>query len=184
MPLNTPEQAISSSMEAALSRVSLLNRLIPELKQQLAAERANPPACQESIEVEIAQAQIELDKLEAKLTKEKKATKKRKKEIDDWKTWYNSNPHIDKSEALVKLEVEISWRSQEIADHETTIAALEVAKLDAMGELEKRKLQLDAFLEGFYELPVDADPRLIEANAALAAARAELKALQATDKSV
>ncbi|NEQ33061.1 MAG: hypothetical protein F6K04_19015 [Leptolyngbya sp. SIO4C5] len=184
MALNTPNQATNTNLEEALSKVALLNQLIPKLKQQLTAERENPPTSQEDMAAKIAKAQMELDKLEAKLTKAKQAVKKRKKEIDEWKSWYNSNPQINKSISRIKLEVEITWRSQEIAAHETVIATLEAAKLAARGELEKRKLQLKAFSEGLYELSVEADPRLLKAKEALVAARAELQALQTTRASL
>ena len=168
----------SEQIEAALAKVALLTRFLSELRRQLETERANCPDSQEAIEGKILKSQMRLDKVQGKIDKAKKNSKKRKTEIDEWKRWYNSNPHIDKTEARDKLSLEIDWRSQEIAAHEAKIIQLEAEKLLKMETLEKQELQLEAFVNGVFDLPVAEDPRLLEAEAALQEAQAELEALQ------
>jgi hypothetical protein len=168
---------IDAKTEAALAKVALLTRVLPQLRQELEAERANLPESQAVIEGEILKAKMQLDKVQTKIDKEKNSAKKRKKEIDEWKRWYNSNPHIDKTEARAKLSVEIDWRGQEIASHEAKISQLEAEKLVKMEALEKQNLFLEAYLNGVFDLPVEEDPRLLEAEAALAAAKAEAESL-------
>ncbi len=165
-------------VQEAQSNVIFLTRLLSEVRLQIEAERANPPASEEAIKAEILKAEMQVEKVQKKINKEKQECKKRKREIDEWKRWYHSIANIDKSQELDKLNVEISWRGQAISQGEANISQLEAEKLAAIMNLEKVKIQLEAFANGVYDSPIESDPRLLAAEAALQTAQDALKAAQ------
>ena len=175
-----PTEALSSidRVQEAQSNVAFLTRLLSEVRLQIEAERANPPASAEAIKADILKAEKQVEKVQKKINKEKQECKKRKREIDEWKRGYQSIANIDKSHEREKLNVEISWRSQIISQGEANIGQLEAEKLIAITNLEKAKIQLVAFANGVYDNPIESDPRLIAAEAALKTAQEALKVAQ------
>jgi hypothetical protein len=164
-----PTEALTTidRVQEAQSNVAFLTRLLSEVRLQIEAERANPPASAEAIKADILMAEKQVEKVQKKINKQKQECKKRKREIDEWKRGYHSIANIDKSHELEKLNVEISWRSQIISQGEACISQLEVEKLTAITNLEKAKIQLIAFANGVYDNPIESDPRLIAAETAL-----------------
>ncbi len=170
-----------SQIQEAQDYVVFFTRLLSELKLQIEAERSNLPPSADVIETDILKLQMSLEKVQTKIDKEKQKCKKRKQEVDEWKSWYSSIAQIDKSEAREKLDLEIKWRSQAISKCEAKISQLQAEELVEMGNLEKKRIQLEAFTNGVYDLPIESDPRLIAAQEALQTAQDALKAAQAQD---
>lgn len=165
----------------AQANVAFLSRVISELRQQLEEERKQLPISQASIETDILKLEKQCEKVQAKIAQKKAKSKSRKQEIDDWKRWYNGIGHIDKTQAREQLALEIDWRAQAIAEYETQISQLGPEELAITGELEKKKMQLEAFLTGVYERPIAEDPRLTEAETALEEAQNALSAAAKID---
>ena len=167
---NTP-LLTSDVIVSAQENVGFFKRLLSELKVELEAERSNLPNSVDVIQVSIAEAELNLEKVQAKINKAKGQSKQRKQEISEWKRWYEAIAQINKAQEWETLTQEMTWRSQIISDCEVKISQLESKKLMLMGELEKKRIQLVAFMNGVYELPLNEDPRLIEAQAALKTAQ-------------
>lgn len=172
---------LQSQVEEAQEHIALLTRALSELRLQIEAERSNVPPSAEVIETDILKAEMRLENVQTKIDKEKQKCKKRKKEIDEWKRWYHSIAEIEKSQAREKLDLEINWRSQAISKCEVKISQLKAEELVKMGDLEKKKIQLEAFTNGVYDLPIESDPRLKAAEVALQTAQERLKTAQAED---
>lgn len=172
-PILTPDVVVS-----AQENVGFFKRLLSELNVELEAERSNLPDSVDVIQVSIAEAELNLEKVQAKINKEKGKSKQRKQEISEWKRWYEAIAQINKTKEWETLTQEITWRSQIISDCEVKISQLEAKKLMLMGDLEKKRIQLAAFVNGVYELPIDQDPRLIEAQVALETAQDALQNVQ------
>jgi alpha-L-arabinofuranosidase len=169
----------TSRVQEAQSRVDFLRRVLSEVRQQIEAERSNLPVSEDVLQANILKAELRLEKIQQKIDKEKQTCKKRKQEIDEWKRWYHSIAHLEKTQERHKLEIEIHWRSQAISEGEIRISQFESEKLVAILDLDKCKIQLAAFVNGVYDQPIEADPRLIEAESVLREAQDELKAAQA-----
>ncbi|MBD2194817.1 MULTISPECIES: hypothetical protein [Calothrix] len=181
MAQQTTSPSPTDRVQAAHANVVFLTSVLSELRLQIEDERANVPGSEDVIKADILKAEMQLEKVENKINREKQECKQRKHEIDEWKRWYSSIAQIEKSQEREKLDFEINWRSQSIAEGEAKISQLEQEKLAAITNLEKSKIQLEAFREGVYNNPIESDPRLIEAELALQAAQDELKAAQAEE---
>jgi chromosome segregation ATPase len=178
MAQQTTSSSPTDRVQASHANVVFLTRVFSELRLQIEDERANLPGSEDEIKADILKAEMQLEKVENKINREKQQCKQHKHEIDEWKRWYHSIAQIEKSQEREKLDIEINWRSQAIAEGEAKISQLEQEKLAATKNLEKSKIQLEAFREGVYDNPIESDPRLIEAELALQVAQDELKAAQ------
>jgi hypothetical protein len=176
MAQQTHSLSSTHSVQEAQSNVVSATRLLAEVRSQIEAERVNPPASEEAIKTDILKAEMQVEKVQKKIDKEKQECKKRKTEIDEWKRWYHSIATLDKAQELDKLNVEIDWRGQSISEGESRISQFEAEKLVAIMELEKVKIQLAAFVNGVYDQPIELDPRLLDAEEALQAAKDDLNA--------
>jgi hypothetical protein len=108
----------------------------------------------------LTQAQREAERAATAAEKAKAQASRRKKEIDEWKAWYNSLPEDEKAVGLVKLQSEIKWRAAELDILTPQISELLAAQAAAVGNLELAQQRLRAFEAGVFERPIDEDPRL------------------------
>jgi len=134
---------------------------VAEVRAQLEAERAAGPFTLSGLQVELAQAQSEAERAATAAEKAKAQASRRKKEIDEWKAWYNSLLEDEKAIGLVKLQSEIKWRAAELDILTPQISELLAAQATAVGNLELAQQRLRAFEAGVFERPIDEDPRLL-----------------------
>lgn len=153
--------AASKAVAEAQARLEQLDRLAVELRDQLEKERAEGPLAAEALKAAIQDAQAQVDRIQAEINEAKSLAKKRKREIDEWKLWYQGLPGIDKTAEWAKLKNEIDWRGAEINTLQEQISILETKKWTATGVLETARIRLAAFEEGVYDRPLDDDLRLV-----------------------
>ena len=170
------------SAEQAQAKVDFFTRRLSELRFELEEERATLPTSLDEIQSSILDAERHLDSLQRKINQAKAQRKQRKQEIDEWKQWYGAIAPINKTQAWATLNMEISWRSQDIRDCEATIRRLETEKLVTMGMVEKKHMQFAAFANGLYDRPIEQDPRWLEIQAALNTAKLALKSTHTATK--
>ncbi|MFK8102007.1 MAG: hypothetical protein AB8G15_05775 [Saprospiraceae bacterium] len=137
-----------------------LNKVLSQMRRHVKEERKKGPAIEEEITHQLSLAQQELEALSKKITSAKAHSKKRKREIDEWKLWYNGVAQIDKSAELKQLQEEIAWRAAEIAAKEIEISTLLGHSLVAEGKCEQLKLRLEGLSNGIWEGPIDQEPRV------------------------
>lgn len=144
-----------------------------KLRVRLKAERSRGRPAKKDLETAAAAAEKKLACLEAAVRQAKVQIKKRKRELSEWKQWYGNLAQIDKTTEKAALDREVAWRADEIQGLQKRIGALEAKSLNAMGEMEQARIQLEALEAGAYDRPLDDDPRLahvqIERKAAAAA---------------
>lgn len=133
-----------------------------EVRAQLETERAAGPFTQSGLQAELAQAQTEVERTATAADRAKTQASKRKKEIDEWKAWYNGLPEDEKAVGLSKLQSEIKWRAGELEALTPQISDLLTAQATAVGNLELAQQRLRAFEAGVFERPLDEDPRLVK----------------------
>ena len=160
---------------AAQDNVVFFQQLLTELRVELESERSTLPDSVDVIQDRISETELTLEHVQAKINTLKSQSKQRKQEIAHWKRWYEAIAKINKTQEWETLTQEIIWRNQVIRNCEAKISQLESKKLTLMGDLEKKWIQLAAFMNGVYDLPLDEDPRLIEAQAALKTAQDSLQ---------
>lgn len=163
---------------AAQDNVVFFQQLLTELRVELESERSTLPDSVDVIQDSITETELTLEQVQASINKLKLKSKQRKQEIDEWKRWYGAIAPLNKMPEWETLTQEIMWRSQNISDCEAKISQLESKKLMLMGDLEKKWIQLAAFMNGVYDLPLDEDPRLIEAQSTLKTAQESLQKTQ------
>ena len=171
-----------STVEQAKAKVAFFTRRLAELRTELEAERANVPASADVIQASIIDAERRLDWLQRQINQAKAKSKQLKQEIDEWRQWYGAIAPINKTQAWATLNMELSWRSQDIHNCETIISKLETEKLVTMSMVEKKHIQCSVFINGVYDQPLEKDPRWLEAQAALNAAKTALNAAQSATK--
>ncbi len=163
--LQTPEPI--SSEQAMRIGADWLKQQLAELLSRCEAERAEGVPDLAQLELKLSRAPKKVEKIQTKIRKAKRQAKQRKQEIAEWKLWCEGIGSMDKSEERAKLELEIQWRSVEIAAQETKISQLETEKLAALGDVERHAEQIEAVKAGIYDLPLEEDPRLLELQAAI-----------------
>ncbi len=141
-------------------QLKVFDQLLAETRAQILEERAQGPDFEAELTRRLDHAQADLAVLRKKLTAAKAQSKKRKREIDAWKLWYNGLPNLNKSAELAQLNAEIGWRAAEIAAREAEISALYLELLAAEGACEKIKIQIEALRAGASEGPVEEDARI------------------------
>ncbi len=158
---------MKSKKETKNEKLKLLKMQIKDLKKILSLmrrhvkeERKKGPAIEAEIDHQLSLAQYEMEALSKKVTAAKAHCKKRKREIDEWKLWYNGVAQIDKSAELKQLQEEIAWRAIEIATKEKEISELSLKVLLAEGKCEQLTLRLEALANGIWEGPIDQEPRV------------------------
>lgn len=144
-----------------------LEKRVELVRSDIVAERAMGVPDREQLQAEHAQALIYANKAITAAEAGKAEAKRRKKEIDDWKDWYNNLPEEEKEVGLAKLQSEIAWRAAELERLTPKITELLINQANAQGALEVAQQRLSAFEAGIYERPVEEDPRLIAVSNAL-----------------
>ncbi|MGK7928004.1 MAG: hypothetical protein AB4290_22655 [Spirulina sp.] len=163
--LNTPADA--SREDVVKEGVSWLEKQMASLKARLEEERANGLPSLQELEKQLSRAQKKAEKLQTKIQKAKLLAKLRKKEIADWKQWYEGVPSIDKSQERAKLQAETLWRLEAIANQEKKIGRLETEEREALTKVVALEEKIEAIQAGAYDIPLEEDPRLLELQAAI-----------------
>ena len=135
------------------------------LKQLRAMRKGSPPTRSE-IEQSVQKWERECAGLKTEIKETETFAKQRKREIDEWKQWYNGVAKIDKSEEWAKLEAEIAWRGQQINDAQQKIDQLYEKHLAAQTQLEMARHWLIAYDHGILDKPLQEDPRYVALMAA------------------
>ena len=143
------------------SQLKTIDQLLADTRHQLQEERDKGPAFMEELQERLILAQSRMAILQKKITSLKAHCKKRKREIDDWKVWYNGLHQLDKSSELQRLNQEISWRTADIASKESEISSLNLDLLQHDGTIEQIKVQLEALNSNILDLPIEEDPRFL-----------------------
>lgn len=167
-----------ASLKAAKEQLRFHQNFLKTLKRQLKAERKNGIPNEKNILKELALAKAEFDQSKIKVSKAKTQSKKRKREIDEWKNWYHNLAEIDKSLQLEKLQAEINWRAAEIATIESSIADLYIKRLVIEERIETAKQKLAAIESGIYELSIEEDPRLLSIQATIKQLNATIEVIK------
>lgn len=141
-------------------QIELLDRLLAQTRAQVREERQKGPAFEAELTARLEKAQTALVAVRKKLTTAKGQVKKRKREIDTWKLWYQGLPQLNKTAELSQLNTEIAWRAAEIAAKEAEISTLYLELLTGEGACEQIKIQLEAIRASTPELPLDHDLRI------------------------
>jgi hypothetical protein len=141
-------------------------KFMKEYLKQLRAVRKGSLPTRAELEQGVQKWEHECAGLKAEVKKAEALAKKRKREIDEWKQWYNGIPKIDKSEEWAKLEAEIAWRAHEINDAQNKINQLYEQHLAAQTQLEMARHWLIAYDHGILEKPLKEDPRYVALMAA------------------
>lgn len=144
----------------AKERVKVLKSSADEIRVRIKAERAEAIHDPSIIQAEIERVRLNWEKVQSELDQAKGLSRKRKDEIDEWKTWYEKLPLAEKETGLARLQNEIKWRAAELEDNGKRINELIPQEFEARGVFEMAKLKLDAFNAGVHQLPEDKDPRL------------------------
>ena len=156
---------------------------VKQLRGRLKEERRRGKPDRSDLEASAAAAEKKLARIAAATNEAKDQIKKRKRELSEWKQWYGNLAQIDKTSKKAALDREVAWRADEIQHLQTRIGGLEGESLNAMGELEQARIQLDALEAGAYDRPLDDDPRLTHVQVErAAAAKASARARQSADK--
>jgi chromosome segregation ATPase len=140
-------------------RLQLLNQTITRLRHQLKKEREPDAPTTEELSAQLETTRRQLERLHQQIKDAKAMSKRRKREIDEWKLWFNGLEKPDRSDEVRQLQSEIEWRAQDIARQEARISELNQQALSVEGEAEQIQLRLAAREEGLYKLPLEEDPR-------------------------
>lgn len=168
--MGNKKQATVSVAKDLKQQITHLDQLLSEMRRQVVEARRQGPSYRQELLRRQQQTEDQLAGHRKTISSAKAHCKKRKREIDEWKLWYNSSEKADKSADLDQLNREIEWRAADIAAKETEISAQYTHLLVAEGESEQLALQLEALSTLSDTDPVDADPRIqhiLEARAAL-----------------
>ena len=188
VPLTSSKEALVEAQKVVISQaqqeVTRLTALSETFRVRLESERAQGPPQLEQIQSKLAQLDTQAQYISQQIQKAKALSKKRKKEIDEWKLWYNGLGETDKSAELAQLNQEIDWRAAEIAKAEAKIADLSAQLLAQEGEEVALKQQLQALEAGVYDKPLEEDPRLVSVMAQLTNAQELLNQAQQGIKDV
>lgn len=142
-------------------QLNLLDQVLQETHEMIQEEREKGPELLDELEQQLAKATSKHERIEKKLKRAKAQIKKRKREITEWKDWYNHSIAEDKLEELQQLNQEVGWRADEIATKEQEIAELLLKELEAEGNCEQLQLRIYALKEVDVSLPIAEDPRLV-----------------------
>ena len=161
--------------EMAQAEVAQMEEIVAMITAQLVEEKSQTKPEREQLEKMMVEAIKKVQAIEMELNHNKSAAKGHKKEIDEWKRWYYGLSDIDKSADMEKLNAEINWRSGEISQLEAKIKKLNEQYFLAQSQVEQIKQQLHVLDSGHWDVPIEADPRLLAAKRALNEALAQLR---------
>jgi hypothetical protein len=178
----TMVNAAQISVEEAKAEANRLKALLAHIRKEVKAERVGSPPASAELHTVIDRTNAEIEAYQRQINAAKALAKKRKREIDEWKQWYQGTGSIDKTVEKARLDVEIDWRGAEINIVEAKIGELETRKWQSRERLELAEQRLAALEAGVYDRPLAEDPRLLDLQAAYQAATARLKAVQAAQK--
>lgn len=136
-------------------------KFLKDYLKQLKAGRKGSPPTRAELEQGAQTWERECAGLKAEIKETEAFAKRRKREIDEWKQWYNGVAKIDKSEEWAKLKAEIAWRAQQINDAQQKIDRLYEKYLAAQTQLEIARHWLIAYDHGILDKPLKEDPRFL-----------------------
>jgi hypothetical protein len=144
----------------AKEREKFLRTSVDKIRAQVINERAQAARGPAEIQKEFNRALQDWKTVQSELEKAKELARKRKDEIDEWKTWYEKLPAAEKASSIDRLQNEIRWRADELATNGNKINELIPKEFETRGKFEMAKQKLDAFHAGVHKRPIEEDPRL------------------------
>ena len=157
----TPPKSKTKKNTAEDVALKMLQKLAKTLKAELKQEYLEGTQAEAKIRQEVAAVSAKIEAITNQVKKQKALSKKRKKEISQWKNWFETLTDLDTSEEQRQLQNEISWRARDIGNAEATIAALYGQRMPLETELEMKKARLSAIENGVYDRPPEQDPRYL-----------------------
>ena len=170
------------ALKEAKMCLKALKSALKEIKVQVKEERKQSRISPASLRADVAAAKRQFAKVSSELKQAKALSRKRKDEIDEWKGWYEKLPADEKPAGLITLNNEINWRAAELDSNGQKINELMMSEIEAEGALEMAAQKLEAFKAGAHKLPIEKDPRLKGALAAVEKATAEVAKLSPKKK--
>ena len=170
------------ALKEAKMRLKALKSALKEIKVQVKEERKQSRISPASLRADVAAAKRQFAKVSSELKQAKELSRKRKDEIDEWKGWYEKLPAEEKPAGLITLNNEINWRAAELDSNGQKINELMMSEIEAEGVLEMTVQKLEAFKAGAHKIPIEKDPRLKGALAAVEKATAEVAKLSPKKK--
>ncbi len=167
---------VREEFDRAKAKVERFDRLEKSIRSSIEAEKAAAALDQSALDAAISDKIAQYNKYQEDVNIFKDRIEKLKRDISDWKQWYNFIADIDKSEQIKRLDIEIRWRAEEIRDLQHKIGALEAKKLETRIFLMQNGQKQQSQEKGLDALPVDEDPRLLSVITRKSRAAAELDA--------
>lgn len=171
-----------AAVAEAQAEADRLKTFLAQLKNNLKAEREGGPPSPAELEAATDRIEAEIAGYQREINAAKALAKKRKREIDEWKLWYQGIGSVDKMAEKIRLDNELAWRANEINSAQEKIGALEAQKWESQGKMETVLQQIAALEAGVYDKPISEDPRLVDVQEAQRAAQEILKAAKAAAK--
>ena len=140
-----------------------IDKVIVHILEDIKKERSEDPPTEERLHQDIDQLLVLKEQVKNKINRLKGACAKRKNEISEWQQWFEKIEEVDKSLEKKQLDDEVNWRFKEITQKESVISRLYLDNQDFSGQIEAKKIQIEALKAGAHLLPSEEDPRLKEA---------------------
>lgn len=163
----TERERHSARITELEDEVDRIRGFIPELRRRLADDRATAPGDDDARRVAL---DARIAAVDEQIAVAKADATQRKREIDEWKLWQTGQTAAE--DARTRLEHEIAWRAEAIADAERRIADLGAARRALVDERELARLTRP---DESGTAPAE-DRRVVAARDALAWAERELDA--------
>lgn len=171
--------ALEKAVEEARARLEQVRSAGAVARRRWKDEHSGGKPTEGELESLVKRVRAEAEELVEQQQRAKGRAKDRKREIAEWKTWFQDLPELSRAAQQPKLAAEIAWRAAEIGRLETEIALLDRKVWAAQGEVEMAQQRVEAARAGVYDLPADQDPRLLAVTEAEKAAEAALAAAEA-----
>lgn len=167
---------VREEFDKAKVKLERFDRLEKSVRARIESERAQAALDPSALDVAISERIAQYNKYQEDVNTFKDRIEKLKRDISDWKQWYNFIADIDKSEQIKRLDIEIRWRAEEIRELQHKVGALEARKLETRIFLMQNGQKQQSQEKGLDALSVDNDPRLLSTISRKSRAAAELDA--------
>lgn len=163
IPLGPPPGAFNQAkadLEKAQADVRKLNAEIERQRAIVRSERERDAKRLRAAQAAVQKAQADVNAIQRDIDYNHKRIAQLKREIGNWKAWFDRQPWYNKVWAWAVYTAEAGWRGTEIAARGVAIGTLEASRGVALGVLEVAKQTLRGFEEAAVKIPIDADPRV------------------------
>jgi seryl-tRNA synthetase len=160
--MSTKTNKSANELKELSALLRRLDQILERTQQVVKQERQSRPTSEATLKAEINNLITTKAQLNNKINRLKNVCAKRKEEIKDWQEHFSNVPDLEKPMAKQQLNIEVSRRLKEISDKEAEIGRLYLEHNPLVGEIEFKKIQLEAFYAGAHLLPIEEDPRIKE----------------------